>query len=162
MPSERGEELARRTDEVMDAILRSDFTKRGGKRKLGLELLGKPLFLELSETVQRSNVISLATELLKFYEQSLAIAVAREAGEKTHDFWNAQQKIKQDLLGGKFEEKKDLGIFHGLDYLAGQKIHYASELDRKRLVASVREKIEAFSPDNNRKDTRCSTATAHV
>ena len=157
----RGEELARKAGEVMDAILLSDFTKRGGRRKLRLEFLEKPLFVEL-HAVRKPNAISLAAMLLKFYEQSLAIAIAREAGEKTHDFWNAQQKIKQGVLGSKFEEKKYLGIFHGLDFLAGQKIHYGSELGRKRLLASVKEKIEVFCSNSNRKDTRCGTTTAQI
>ncbi len=152
MPCEEGErltgkgaQLALWASELVDAILATNFRRKGDRRRLRPLLLENPLFAELRKAAKRQNVIWLAAELLKFYEQSLSIAAAREENRKTHPFWEAQQEIKRAILGDRFREDRFLGIFNGLDFLAGQKIHYGSELEREKLLAEIKEKVSISS-----------------
>lgn len=166
--TERGEALALQAGVVAGITLRADFNRREGKRKFQVQLVACPLFAELRGAAEKKNVLQLAVELLKFYEQSLAISVARKETERTgrvqntQEFWSAQQEIKRTLLGSKYEEKKFLGIFVGLDFLAGQKVRDLNELDLERLRASIREQVKKLSPENPRKDLMCSTQTAQI
>lgn len=163
-----GKELALQAGKVIDVILHSDLGKKGGRREFRFQLLGNPPFIELRGAATSSNVVWLARELLKFYEQSLAILMAREESartgktQNTQEFWYAQQEIKRILLGDAYEEKKFLAIFHGLDFLAGQRVHTGSELECKRLLNAVREKAEVLRNPGNRKEPPCPVSTVQI
>ena len=172
--TDKGAALAAQARVVINLILHSDFDRRGGRRKFQERLLAQPLIVELREAAPRKpSATTLAAKLLAFYEQSLAILITRaensvrtEKGmrlESTQSFWNAQQEIKRAVLGRGYEEHKFLGIFVGLDFLAGQKVRDESEFGLKELRNALQAKIETLSPRGNpRKETTCSAQAAQV
>ena len=169
MPSGKGEALALQASQVVDAILLSDFGRRGGRRKLQEELLKRPPFVELRRVAHKKGVLFLAVELLKFYDLALEILIARATSAatgkvvNTQDFWSAQQEIKRAVLGAGYEEHKYLDIFVGLDFLAGQKVRDESELSLAKLRSDLQEKITELTPQKNSgKEIECEMQTAQI